>query len=128
MQFVCFWANLIAENDQILKAQSGHLVTLIIHNFGYLFLNVVRRTEGASHRKIRRIHLRLPSCGPGFESQAHHVRFNSQICNLFIILLKKGRNKQTSIQYLQQINVKNVHLVYCATIRTHNLQDMSLLP
>ena len=33
------------------------------------------------------------------------------------------------IQFLQQINVKNVHPVVCgAGIRTHDLQDMSLLP
>ena len=36
--------------------------------------------------------------------------------------------KQTSIQSLQQINFKNVHPVYCAGIRTHNLLNMSRLP
>ena len=35
--------------------------------------------------------------------------------------------KQT-LQFLQQINVKNVHLVYGAGIQTHNFQNMSLLP
>ena len=30
--------------------------------------------------------------------------------------------------FLQQINVKNVNPLYCAGIRTHNLQNMSLLP
>ena len=36
---------------------------------------------------------------------------------------------QTNINTIfQQINVKNVHPVYGAGIRTHNLQNMSLLP
>ena len=35
--------------------------------------------------------------------------------------------KQT-LQFLQQINVKNVHPVYGAGIRTHDLLNMSLLP
>ena len=35
--------------------------------------------------------------------------------------------KQT-LQFLQQINVKNVHPEYGAGIRTHNLRNMSLLP
>ena len=35
--------------------------------------------------------------------------------------------KQT-LQFLQQINVKNVQPIYSAGIRTHNLQNMSLLP
>ena len=36
-------------------------------------------------------------------------------------------SKQT-LQFLQQIYVKNVHLVYGVGILTHNLQNMSLLP
>ena len=32
------------------------------------------------------------------------------------------------LQFLQQINVKNVHPVYSAGIQTHNLWNMSLLP
>ena len=36
--------------------------------------------------------------------------------------------KQISIQFLQQINVKNVHPVYGAGIQTLNLQNMSLHP
>ena len=36
-----------------------------------------------------------------------------------------GLPKQT-LQFLQQINVKNVHPVYGAGIRTHNLQNVSL--
>ena len=32
------------------------------------------------------------------------------------------------MQVLQQINMKNVHLVYGAGIRTHDLQNMSLNP
>ena len=35
--------------------------------------------------------------------------------------------KQT-LQFLQQINVKNVHPVYSAGIRTHNIQNLSLIP
>ena len=34
---------------------------------------------------------------------------------------------QTRISILIQINVKNVHPVYVAGIRTHDLQNMSLL-
>ena len=36
-------------------------------------------------------------------------------------------NKQT-VQFLQQINVKNVHPVYGAGIRTHDLSNMSRHP
>ena len=35
--------------------------------------------------------------------------------------------KQT-LQFSQQINVKNVHPVYGAGIQTHNLRNISLLP
>ena len=38
------------------------------------------------------------------------------------------RHFQTQITIVQQINVKNVHLVYVAGIRTHNIWNMSLLP
>ena len=41
---------------------------------------------------------------------------------LFLIFFKQ------TIQVLQQINVKNVHLVYGAGIRTHILLNTSLLP
>ena len=34
----------------------------------------------------------------------------------------------THYNFLQQINVKNVHLVYCAGIRAHYLWNMSLFP
>ena len=55
-------------------------------------------------------------------------------CNVFI---KKGQSLplfhlfssfQKHITFLQQINVKNVDPVYGARIRTHYLQNMSLLP
>ena len=36
--------------------------------------------------------------------------------------------KQTSLQYLQQKNVKIVHPIYGAGIRTHDLQNMRLFP
>ena len=35
---------------------------------------------------------------------------------------------QTNVTILQQINVKNIHPVYGAGIRTHDLWNMSLLP
>ena len=38
-----------------------------------------------------------------------------------------GLFKQT-LQFLQQINVKNVHPVYSAEIQTHDPQNISLLP
>ena len=39
-----------------------------------------------------------------------------------------GLFKQISLQFLQQIYVKNVHPVYGAGIRTHDLQNVSLFP
>ena len=39
-----------------------------------------------------------------------------------------GIFKQTSLQFLQQMYVKNVHPVYCAGIQTNNLRNVSLLP
>ena len=37
-------------------------------------------------------------------------------------------SNETSLQFLQEICVKNVHPVYGAGIQTHNLQNMSLNP
>ena len=39
-----------------------------------------------------------------------------------------GLFKQTLLQILQQINVKNVHSVLGVGILTYNLRNMSLLP
>ena len=39
-----------------------------------------------------------------------------------------GLFKQTSLQFLQQICMKHVHPVYSTGIRTHDLQNMSLIP
>ena len=39
-----------------------------------------------------------------------------------------GLFNQISLQILQQIYVKNVHLVYGAGIRTHDLRNVSLFP
>ena len=39
-----------------------------------------------------------------------------------------GLLNQTSLQFLQQIYVRNIHPVYGAGIRTHDLQNTSLLP
>ena len=47
------------------------------------------------------------------------------ISGLFFVYLRLF--KQT-LPFLQQINVKNVHPVFGAEIRTHNLRNMSLLP
>ena len=41
---------------------------------------------------------------------------------IYFILFKEA------LQFLPQINVKNVHPVYGAGIRTHDLRNMSLLP
>ena len=38
------------------------------------------------------------------------------------------RRFEKTLQFFQQINVKNVHPVWGAGIRTHNLSNMSLLP
>ena len=45
---------------------------------------------------------------------------------LFLFIF--GLFKQTLLQFLQQINVKNVHPVSGAGIQTHNLLITSLLP
>ena len=45
-----------------------------------------------------------------------------------LLLFIFGLFKQTSLQFLQQIYVKNVHLVYSAGIWTHNIWNLSLLP
>ena len=37
-------------------------------------------------------HLRLPSCGPGFDSQAHHLRFFQFV--LLKLYRGNGKNKQ----------------------------------
>ena len=41
------------------------------------------------------IRLCLPSCGPGFESKAHHLGmllpFTIKLCALFVIVLRKGQ-------------------------------------
>ena len=39
-----------------------------------------------------------------------------------------GLIKQASLQFLQQMYVKNVHPVYDAGIRSHEFRNMSLLP
>ena len=64
--------------------------------------------------------------------------FSFCLCSIYIIFLKKWANPglffiyfrlfKHTLQFLQQINVKNVHPVYGAGIRTHNLWNMSLLP
>ena len=61
-----------------------------------------------------------------FQSYSFFKNGPTQASFLFIF----NHFKQT-IQFLQQINVKkclNVHLVYDARIRTHNLQNMSCHP
>ena len=50
-----------------------------------------------------------------------HPRPLFRLFSVFFKLTSKGT-------ILQQINVKNVHPVDGAGIRTHDLQDMSLLP
>ena len=39
-------------------------------------------------------HLRLPSCGPRFESQAHHLRFFQIVLLKLLLELEKNENKQ----------------------------------
>ena len=39
-------------------------------------------------------HLRLPYCGPGFESQAHHLRFFQFVLLKLLLELEKNENKQ----------------------------------
>ena len=51
-----------------------------------------------------------------------HICFKKwAIPGLFFIIV-------TNIKFLQQINMKNVHPVYGAGIRTHDLCNISLLP
>ena len=54
--------------------------------------------------------------------------FKKKWANPRLFLFIFGLFKQTLIQFLQQINVKNVHPVYGTGIRTHGLQNVSLLP
>ena len=72
------------------------------------------------------------------ERPHHHRRRLFSKTDNFILqqnLFKNGRPlfclfylfKQT-LNFLQQINVKNVYTVYIASIRTHDLWNMSLLP
>ena len=83
--------------------------------------------------------LRLPSCSPGFKSQALHLCFFQFV--LLKLYRENNENKQKeagigpflkkTIQLLQQINMKkcpNVHPVYSAGIRTYNLSNMSCHP
>ena len=55
--------------------------------------------------------------------------------NSILKMLKMGQTRPlfhffrlSSLQFLQQINVKNVHPIYGAGIRTHDRLNMSLLP
>ena len=45
-----------------------------------------------------------------------------------LLLFIFGLFKETSLLFLQQMFVKNVHPVYSAGIRTHDIRNMSLLP
>ena len=38
--------------------------------------------------------LRLPSCGPGFKSQAHHLHFFQFLLLKLLLKLEKNENKQ----------------------------------
>ena len=55
------------------------------------------------------------------------IVFLKKRANSVLFLYIFGLFKQT-IQFLQQINVKNVHPVYSAGIRTHDLSNMSRPP
>ena len=55
------------------------------------------------------------------------------LCRLFLKMGHPGlffvfRLFKQTIQFLQQINVKNIHPVYRAGIQTQDLRNMSLLP
>ena len=57
-------------------------------------------------------------------------------CLKNFLLFKRGHSRPLfrlflsfeTLQFLQQINVKTVHSVYGAGIRTHDLRNMSLVP
>ena len=71
--------------------------------------------------------------GGEFESQ-HWIQDGSFLtcfcCKMAIpcIFFVYFRLFKQTLQFLEQINVKNVHAEYGAGIQTHDLQNMSLLP
>ena len=75
--YICLQTTLLAQNVflalQLIKSKTGR----------------VKDREGAAIAQW--IRLRLPSCRPGFESQANHLSFYfiyySQICAIFVIIL-----------------------------------------
>ena len=63
------------------------------------------------------IRLRLPSCGPGFESQAHHTHFYNQVlCNICHGIEKKDEMKQKR-PGLVHIKNNRAHLNINSTLR-----------
>ena len=52
--------------------------------------------------------LRLPSCGPGFESQAHHLHFFQFVLLKLLLELEKNENKQNGPYFKKTI--KNTRL------------------
>ena len=55
------------------------------------------------------------------------LSINQSLCPPGLFFFNFRHFKQT-LQFLQQIKVKNIHLVYGTGIRTRDLQNMSLLP
>ena len=90
-------------------------------------LNIAKPSQYYSslHTALFKVYLRLSLSlslslsveGAFFKKWANPASFS------FILVFSN-----THYNFLQQINVKNVHLVYCAGIRAHYLWNMSLFP
>ena len=82
-------------------------------------------TACKSHDEFFLIEYVLPLLANDTDSCGQSFFKKWAILGLFFVYFRLF--KQT-LQFLQQINVKNVHPVYGAGIRTHDLWNMSLLP
>ena len=63
--------------------------------------------------------LRLPSCGPRFESQAHHLCFFQFVLLKLLLELGKNENKQKEAgigPYLKNNNNKNKKSMRCCSV------------
>ena len=58
----------------------------------------------------------------------YKLLFYVHLTNKMIVFFGFGLFKQTSLQFLQQIYVKNVHPVYGAGSQTHDLWNVILFP
>ena len=129
-QFVLFGQILIVVNGHILKKQFGHLVTLITAQLLSLILlqpkkYLLTKWPNRNHIFNKKLtffggaaqwnSLRLPSCCPGFESQANHLSFISFIVKFVLYLslfCEKNENKQKEAGFGPFFKVKLFHFPF----------------